>query len=82
MDKKGNFYFSEVETHSIRCVGADNKTKWILKDDRLVWPDAYSITADGTIYVAIAQNSNLPFMHHGQNAQQPPYYIFSFKPRS
>jgi len=79
MDTKGNLYLSEVETNSIRCIGPDKKTKWVLHDDRLIWPDAYSITPDGTVYVAIAQNSNLPFMHHGQDVQKPPFYIFSFK---
>ncbi|WP_084163723.1 L-dopachrome tautomerase-related protein [Olivibacter sitiensis] len=80
MDANGNLYLSEVETKSIRCEGADKKTKWILQDDRLVWPDAYSITPDGTFYIVVAQISNMSFMRKGEDLRQAPYYIFSFKP--
>ena len=80
LDAEGNLYLSEIETKSIRCEGPDKQTKWVIKDDRLVWPDAYSITPDGTVYVVVAQISNMPFMQAGKDLRKPPYYIFSFKP--
>ncbi|WP_282636474.1 L-dopachrome tautomerase-related protein [Sphingobacterium thalpophilum] len=80
MDDKDNLYLSEIETGSIRCEGADKQTKWILKDPRLVWPDAYSIALDGTFYMVVAQISNMTFMRKGEDLRRPPYYIFSFKP--
>lgn len=82
MDKYGNLYLGEVKNGSIRCVGPDKKTKWILQDDRIKWPDALSISPDGTIYIAIAQVGNLPMMSDGKDLRKPPYYIFSFKPEN
>ncbi|MFT4204020.1 MAG: L-dopachrome tautomerase-related protein [Chitinophagaceae bacterium] len=80
MDKEDNLYLSEIETGSIRCEGPDKQTKWILKDPRLVWPDAYSIAPDGTFYMVVAQISSMSFMRAGKDLRKPPYYIFSFKP--
>ncbi|QES88132.1 L-dopachrome tautomerase-related protein [Rhizosphaericola mali] len=81
MDKKGNLYLGEVKNGSIRCVGQDKKTKWILQDDRIKWPDALSISEDGTFYIAIAQVGSLPMMSNGKDLRNPPFYIFSFKPK-
>lgn len=80
MDKKGNLYLGEVKDGSIRCVGPDKQTKWILQSDKIVWPDALCIAQDGTFYIAIAQMGNLPMMSAGKDLRKPPYYIFSFKP--
>ncbi|WP_333621182.1 L-dopachrome tautomerase-related protein [Sphingobacterium multivorum] len=82
MDGEDNLYLSEIETSAIRCESKDGSTKWLLQDPRLVWPDAYSITPDGTFYLVVAQISNMPFMRKGKDLRHPPYYIFSFNPIS
>lgn len=80
MDSSDNLYLSEIETQSIRCESPDGRTRWVLKDPRLVWPDAYSIAPDGTFYIVVAQISSMDFMRKGKDLRKPPYYIFSFKP--
>ncbi|MBB3104760.1 SMP-30/gluconolactonase/LRE family protein [Azomonas macrocytogenes] len=79
MDQHDTLYLSEIQTHSIRAETPDGRTLWTLTDPRLDWPDAYSITADGTVYMVAAQVDRLPGFHQGTDARQPPYYLFSFK---
>lgn len=80
MDRQGNMYLSEVLTQSIRCQGQDKNTRWVITDPRLIGPDAYSIAANGTIYVIASQIVQMPKMQQGEDLRKPPYYIFSFKP--
>lgn len=79
MDDKGNFYLSEIESRAIHCQGPDKQTKWMLQDDRLLWPDALSIAPDGWIYVATAQINRMPFMRKGRDDRQAPFVIYRFR---
>lgn len=80
MDDSGNLYLSEILTQSIRCEGPDKKTKWVITDERLKMPDAYSIAPDGTVYMVASQIVEMPKMQQGKDKRKAPYYIFSFKP--
>lgn len=78
MDDEGNFYLSEIETKTITCHGPDKKVKWQLQDERLIWPDALSISPDGTAYVATAQINRMPFMRKGKDDRKAPFIIYKF----
>ncbi|MBB2201355.1 SMP-30/gluconolactonase/LRE family protein [Gluconacetobacter tumulisoli] len=80
MDSHDTLYLSEIETHSIHAEDPHGRTLWRLTDPRLDWPDAYSITPDGMVYLAVAQVDRLPAFHGGTDGRHPPYLLFRFHP--
>jgi hypothetical protein len=48
----------------------------------MIWPDGVSLGADGFLYSAAAQLPLSAPLNDGKAENQPPYYIFRFKPLS
>lgn len=80
MNMSDTLFQSQLETHSIRAESRDKKHIWTLVDHRLVWPDAYSILSDGTLYVVAAQIERLPAFNNGADRRSPPYLMFKIEP--
>jgi sugar lactone lactonase YvrE len=72
-DHKGNLYLTSLEYNAIRKYSLKGKVEMVVKHEQLKWPDSFSITQDGTVYVTTSQ------LHLG-NARTEPYRIFKFKP--
>ena len=68
-DNAGNLYFTSIELNAIRKYTPQGKLEVVVQDDMLKWPDSFSITADGTIYLTTSQ------LHLGNNPPDP-YKIF------
>jgi sugar lactone lactonase YvrE len=83
IDKQGNLYFTNVESHSIGMVTAGERKYTVLAaDDRMLWPDGISYNRDGYMYVSAAQvHLGAPF-NHGEDKSSKPFYVFRFKPLS
>lgn len=47
-DKKSNLYLGNIENS--RTMKIDPDMSLFIKDDRLIWPDSYSISDDGYLY--------------------------------
>ncbi|WP_333578020.1 L-dopachrome tautomerase-related protein [Sphingobacterium sp.] len=79
-DKKGNLYLGDLEKNSIVKITADLKMHTIVKDDeKLVWPDSYSISDDGYLYISNSQIQLMPWFHNGEAQFKKPFKVFKIK---
>lgn len=79
-DKKGNLFLSDMEHDAIVKVSPDLKLQAIAHDQRLIWPDSFSWSPDGWLYVSCSQIQNMPWFHNGRSTRTMPYTIFKLKP--
>lgn len=55
-DKNGNLYMGDLEHSSIIKISPDMKmTTLVTNTDKLSWPDSYSISEDGYLYISSSQ---------------------------
>lgn len=79
-DKEGNLYLGDLEKSSIVKITPDLKMHTIAKDTtKLSWPDSYSISADGYLYISASQIARMPWFNNNQNRTVYPYKIFKLK---
>lgn len=79
-DKDGNLYMGDLEHSSIIKISPDNKMTTLVQDtDKLSWPDSYSISEDGYLYISCSQIHQMPFFNNGQNLTKLPYKVFRLK---
>lgn len=78
-DYKGNLYLGDPTTYSLVQVTPDLKPHTWIKDDRLIWPDTYSVSKDGYIYVSTSQINKQPDYNNGVNKRTSPYRIYKLK---
>jgi len=71
-DRDGNLYLTSLEYNAIRQYTPAGKIEIVVQDSALKWPDSFSITADGGIYVTTSQ------LHLGSSRNQP-YQIFKLQ---
>lgn len=77
-DKAGNLYLGDLQNNSIVQINNKHQMKLLLKDDRLIWPDSYSI-ADGYLYISCSQIQKQPEYNNGQNKRTSPYTVYRMK---
>jgi len=68
-DQQENLYLTSLELNAIRRYTPAGKIEMVIQDSSLKWPDSFSITPDGTVYVTTSQ------LHLG-NSRTEPYKIF------
>ena len=79
-DKKGNLYLGDLEKNSIVKITPDLKMQTIVKDDeKLIWPDSYSISDDGYVYISNSQIQLMPWFHNGVAQFKKPFKVFRIK---
>ncbi len=78
-DKKGNLYLGDPTTYSMVQVTPDLKPHIWIKDKELIWPDTYSISKDGYIFITTSQIHKLPDYNEGINKRTSPYMVFKVK---
>jgi sugar lactone lactonase YvrE len=79
-DKRGNLYAGDLEHGAIVSLGPDGKTRTeLVRDDRLVWPDSYSISRDGYLYLSTSQIHKAPQFNGGVDQRKLPYGLFRIK---
>ena len=78
-DPKGNLYLGDPTTYSMVKVTPDLKPHTWIKDSRLIWPDTYSISKDGYIYITTSQINKQPDYNNGLNKRTSPYMVFKAK---
>lgn len=79
-DKKGNLYLGDLEKNSIVKITPDLKIQTIVKDDeKLIWPDSYSISDDGYLYISNSQIQLMPWFHNGVAQFKKPFKVFRIK---
>jgi len=79
-DKKGNLYFGDLEKSSIVKITPDLKMQTIVQDkEKLIWPDSYSISDNGYLYISNSQIQLMPWFHNGKEEFKKPFKVFRIK---
>jgi sugar lactone lactonase YvrE len=78
-DRAGNLYFGDMRAYSIVQITPDLKMHTLIADDRLIWPDSYSISKDGYLYISCSQIQKQPEYNNGVNRRTTPYAIYKLK---
>jgi sugar lactone lactonase YvrE len=78
-DEKGNIYLSDSPEHAIQYVTPDGKVHFLVKDERLIWPDSFGIGKDGYLYFSCSQMNRLPKYNGGQDMVQYPFAVYKVK---
>lgn len=78
-DQKGNLYLGDPQHSSIVKITPDLKATTLVQDARLIWPDSYSISKDGYLYVSCSQIQKTPEHNAGVNKRTSPYAIYKIK---
>lgn len=77
-DKSGNLYFGDPQNYRLLRIDKDLKITTLVQDQRLIWPDSYSI-ADGYLYLTCSQIQKQPEYNNGVNKRTSPYAIYRVK---
>lgn len=78
-DKKGNLYLGDMVNYRMIQITPDLKSHTWFKDKSLIWPDTYSISDDGFIYITTSQIHKQPDFNNGVNKRTEPYKVFKVK---
>ncbi|WP_426061385.1 SMP-30/gluconolactonase/LRE family protein [Hymenobacter sp. B1770] len=76
IDAANNVYLTSFEQSALVRRTPDGKIETLVKDPRLQWPDTYSFTADGNLYVANSAIHKMPSWNKGVGQPRPPFRIF------
>ena len=80
IDKQGNLYFGDLEHSAIVRISPDLKTRTeLVKDERLGWPDSYSISRDGYLYISTSHIHEAAPFNGGVDKRKLPYGLFRLK---
>lgn len=63
-DAHGNLYFTGIEDNTIYYLTPGLQFETLITDSRLKYPDSFSITPEGDIYVSTSRTLHLPGLHH------------------
>jgi len=74
-DTEGNHFFTDLGNNAIRMLRADGQVETVVRDDRLLWPDALSFGEPGWLYIAVNQLHRAPPLNGGTEGAEPPYPI-------
>jgi sugar lactone lactonase YvrE len=78
-DAKGNLYLGDPTTYSMIQITPDLKMHSWIKDERLIWPDTYTISTDGYMYISTSQINKQPEYNNGVNKRTRPYVVYKVK---
>jgi sugar lactone lactonase YvrE len=77
-DDAGNLYLGDLQRYRIVRIAPDLKMTTVVEDERLIWPDSYSI-ADGYLYISCSQINKQPDYNAGVNKRTSPYKVLRMK---
>lgn len=79
-DSAGNLYLGDIEKSSIVKITPDLKMQTLVRDkEKLIWPDSYSISPDGYLYISTSQIQYSPWFHEGKDLFKKPFSIYKIK---
>jgi hypothetical protein len=79
IDAKGNLYYSELSTDSIKVRAPNGTTRTIAHDPRLHWVDAMYIDDSGTLWMPAAQVDRVGLFHGGRAQIKRPVQLFTLE---
>ncbi len=79
-DANGLLYLGSVQDNAVWTLDPANSEKqMILRDERLLWPDAMSISVDGYLYIPAPQLRLLPKFNDGVDRTQGDFSVYRVK---
>jgi hypothetical protein len=78
-DLKGNLIMGDPTTYELIQVTPDHKPHSWIKSNDLIWPDTYSVSQDGYIYVTTSQINKMPAYNEGVNKRTQPFKVYKIK---
>jgi sugar lactone lactonase YvrE len=78
-DKKGNLYLGDMVNYRMVKVSPDLKATTWFKSAQLIWPDTYSVSNDGYLYITTSQINKQPDYNNGVNKRTSPYMVYKVK---
>ncbi|QJD98293.1 hypothetical protein HH214_04130 [Mucilaginibacter robiniae] len=78
-DKKGNLYLGDMVNYRMVVLDPQLKAHTWFKSKSLIWPDTYSISKDGYIYITTSQIHKQPDFNNHVNKRTEPYHVFKVK---
>jgi sugar lactone lactonase YvrE len=78
-DRSGNLYQGDYQNYKMVKISPERRMQDVVADDRLIWPDSYSISDDGYLYISCSQINKQPDYNEGENKRTTPYAIYRMK---
>ena len=79
-DKAGNLYFGDLERSSIVKITPDLEMHTLITDpENLIWPDSYSVSQNGYLYISLSQIQLMPWFNNNIDKTEKPYRIVRLK---
>lgn len=75
-DQKGNLYLSDMQNYSIVRITPQLRKQTLIKDRRLSWPDSFTISDGGYLYVSVSRIHEQPEYNEGEDKRTGPYAIY------
>jgi sugar lactone lactonase YvrE len=80
-DKNDNLYLGDIEKFTLYRYNpaTGSKTAIITSNPQLSWPDTYSVTDDGWMYLTVSHIHLQPKYNNGADLRKSPYAVFRFR---
>lgn len=78
-DTNGNLYLGDYQNYKMVRITPEHKLEDVAADERLIWPDSYSISTDDYLYISCSQINKQPDYNEGENKRTTPYAIYRMK---
>lgn len=78
-DKSNNLYLGDYQNYKMVKITPALKAEEVVADERLIWPDSYTISADNYLYISCSQINKQPDYNAGENKRTTPYAIYRMK---
>ena len=78
-DKQGNLYLGDLINYRMIKLSPELKATTWFSSKQLIWPDTYSISNDGYIYITTSQIHKQPDFNNGVNKRTSPYEVYKVK---
>jgi sugar lactone lactonase YvrE len=78
-DTKGNLYLGDPISYNVVQLNPDLKPHVWLQSKELIWPDTYTISRDGYLFITTSQIQKQPDYNDGINKRNSPYMVYKVK---
>jgi hypothetical protein len=78
-DRNGNLYMGDYQNYKMIRIAPNLDKEELITDERLIWPDSYSISPDDYLYISCSQINKQPDYNEGENKRTSPYTIYRIK---
>lgn len=78
-DHKGNLYIGDMRKNAILRITPALKMETVIVNAGLIWPDSYSLSKDGWLYISCSQIQKQPAYNGGVDKRTEPYAIYRLK---